>query len=222
MNTYYFYRMTCDTGNAPCIFHQKYTPSDLLTLACCKGGQIRHYKGQVKNIKTGLRHTVGEDMKNHPKDCFYVIGLLNDRVVYAAKIKDAIPMTDYFSNREYRNRMDCIYNVDMKSSDWKLSRRKSFNLNFHGPDYVDQHHHDELGEYVLLSDEFIYQGKNADLTIPAELQELMPKHQETKKYSDLPAIVHFVASCLRKGKKGVFEPTERLDEKNCATKGCQK
>lgn len=221
MNTYYFYRMTCDTGNAPCVFNKKYAQSKLLTLACCKGGQIRHYNGQEKNIKTGLRHTVGIDMKSNPNDSFFVIGILNDRIVYAAKIKDAILMTDYFSNSKYRNRMDCIYDVNMKS-DWKLSRRKNFNLNFHGLDYVDQHHHDELGEYVLISDEFIYQGKNTDLMIPAEIKELMPKHQETKRYSDLPVIANFVEFCLINGKRGNFEPIERLDEKNCALKGCQK
>ena len=85
-----------------------------------------------------------------------------------------------------------------------------------------QHHHDELGEYVLLSEEFIYQGNNTKLTIDEEIKNLMPKRQETKKYCDNEEITRFVETCMKTGNKKDFIPTERLDEKSCKSKGCQK
>ena len=224
MNYYYFYRMTCDTGNAPCVFNNGYKQTNLLTLACCKGGQIRRYKGTDKNVYTGLRHTIGEAMKKNPENDYYVIGILKDRIIYVAKIREAILMNNYFSDKKYLKRMDCIYKVVDTNEQWKLKRRDGFNPSFHGLCDTNQHHHDELGEYVLLSDDFVYQGRNQDLLIDDNVKELMPKRQETKTYNDAEnhLIADFVKRCLDKGIRSGFEPTERLSETSCKGKRCQK
>lgn len=222
MNNYYFYRMTCDTGNAPCVFEKGYKSSNILTLACCKGGQIR--KG--KPVKTGLRHTVGNAMSNKSNDNQYIIGILKDRIVFVAKIKEAVLMADYFSNENYRKRMDCIYDVIDDKNEWRLKRREDFNPDFHGQDCTDQHQHDELGEYVLISEEFIYQGSDKSLNIDPSISHLMPKHQETKHYTDndkgSDTIKQFVEQCINKGKQSNFVPTEYLGVKSCKAKRCQK
>lgn len=214
--------MTCDTGNAPCVFEEHYKPSNILTLACCKGGQIRKYGNQEKPVRTGLRHCIGRDMEENPNDNYYVIGILKERVVYIAEVSKSILMTDYFSDNKNRNRMDCIYDVNKADSQWMLKRRKRFNPSFHGKEYADIHHHDELGEYVLVSNNFIYQGNDKQLLITESIKELIPKRQETKKYTNNLLIESFVDDCMKKGRTNNFEPTERLDENSCSTKGCQK
>ena len=116
MSICYFYRMTSDTGFAPCVFEGNYELSELLTLACCKGGQIR--KG--KNVLTGLRHLIGEKHRADDgscKDDVYVTGIMGNRVVYCAKINKIFKMTEYFSDEKYANRMDQIYSVVESTSD---------------------------------------------------------------------------------------------------------
>ena len=46
--------MSDDSGCAPSIFEDSYTPTRLLSLACCKGGQVTN----EKDINTGLRYWV--------------------------------------------------------------------------------------------------------------------------------------------------------------------
>ena len=169
MDYFYFYRMTDDTGNAPCVFDSDYKPTELLTLACCKGGQIRHYKnGDTKSIEMGLRYTIGEEIKKNLGDEYYIIGILKDQILYVAKICDALLMKNYFAADKVKNRMDCIYMFCEKGTtengySYHLKRRKGFNEYFHGIGDIEQHHRDELGKYVLISNEFIYQGNNMEL-----------------------------------------------------------
>ena len=248
MSIYYFYRMTSDTGNAPCVFETKYKETNLLTLACCKGGQIRYSKnGAVKLIRTGLRYHVGERFNDCKKKCkneeIYVIGIMKDidgdRVVYAAKIDDVIKMTDYSSCEKYINRKDCIYELEEwadTDGEWNLKRREGFNLSFHGKksftdnnELINQNHRDELGTYVLKSNDFIYQGSDAGIKIAGDMKEFIPKRQETKRYEDgvtaekdLSIIRSFVEKCFREGKKKEFLPTEKLDDGSCSKGGCQK
>ena len=75
--TYVFiFRMTSDTGFAPCV------DNDLLTLACCKGGQIRN----GKPCKTGLRYHIGSKRNgiNYLQDKVYIIGTYRDKFLYMA------------------------------------------------------------------------------------------------------------------------------------------
>lgn len=174
----YLYRMTSDSGCAPCVFTNNYKTSDLLTLACCKGGRIN--KG--KEVFTGMRHTIGkkhmENIKNHT-DEVYVVGIHENCYLYVAKITSIIEMKDYFSDKKYKNRMDCIYTV----SGEKLKRNKN-NPYFHPDNTNHQHDRDRLGQYVLLSDnKFIYLGESfLEHPVNENALSFIPKRQETKHY----------------------------------------
>ena len=232
MSTYYIYRMTCDTGNAPCVTDINGNKTGLLTLACCKGGQIRRYKsGKVTEVRTGLRKTIGGHfIKNRESDAcddIFVIGIMKDRVLYVAKITEVLTMSEYFSIYEYRNRKDCIYDVVSKNADYLLKRRDGFNAYFHGnavKDAEKQHICDRLGTYVLLSDEFSYYGI-ARKDIPFSMSECLPKGRESKILTEMDKCYgqtkDFVSKCL--GERFVSDkPTSELGANNCKSKGCQK
>lgn len=147
------YRLTSDTGCAPCV------DNDLFSLACCKGGQYRN--GNF--IKRGLRYFIGA-LWNEQNEILndyeiYVSGIFENKLLFLAKITDVIDMIEYYNhnevNKKYRNRKDDIYYI----KNGKLERNK-FNYNFHGYDNK-QHGKDIAGKYVLLSDEFIYYGREA-------------------------------------------------------------
>lgn len=226
MSEYFIYRMTSDTGNAPCVY------GDLLTLACCKGGQLRYYKNsdKITPVHTGLRHSIGK-LKECSDTTVYVMGIKKERVIYVAEITRCLTMEEYFSSEEFQKRQDCIYecfeNQDEQGNVWKLKRRKNFNNRFHGYEsqYSDkgnkdkQFHCDELGDYVLLSSNFSYYGNGTEnsVLIPDNLIELMPKHQESKHYSDNNSIDKFFKSCLKDSCRAK-NPTDKLTCKN----GCQR
>lgn len=86
MKAVYVYRLTSDTGLAPCV------KNGLLTLACCKGGQIR---GE-KVISTGLRYRIGtkrkQDGVDYSADDVYILGIFQDKMLYIAKVDNVITM----------------------------------------------------------------------------------------------------------------------------------
>ena len=167
MSTYlYIYRLTDDRGFAPCV------QDNLLTLSCCKGGQIRNNKP----CKRGLRYNIGsKKYSDWEKDDIYILGTFQNRFLYLAKITEVLTMTEYFS--KYHNRKDLIYDV----TDNKLIR------NNHLQDqkvHTDKNQiiRDLAGEYVLLSNDYIYLGKDAkEIDI---VNQYGAKRQETKKYND--------------------------------------
>ncbi len=147
------YRLTSDTGCAPCI------DNDFFTLACCKGGQYRN--GNF--VECGLRYFIGTLWTeiNSILDDYevYISGIYQNKFLFFAKITAVIEMTEYYkhseANKKYRNRKDDIYYIKTDN----LERNK-FNCNFHGFN-TEQHGRDISGKYVLLSDEFVYYGKEA-------------------------------------------------------------
>lgn len=50
----YVYSVPYDSGNAPCVFNMDGSVTDLLTLACCKGGKFNlgkpHRIGGLRSI----------------------------------------------------------------------------------------------------------------------------------------------------------------------------
>ena len=94
------YRLTHDTGFAPCV------DNGLLTLACCKGG--------TENVKKGLRYFIGRFFEENLQKNIevYISGLYSGKLLYIAKIDKVIPMTEYFSKKEYEDRIDQIYRLD--------------------------------------------------------------------------------------------------------------
>lgn len=147
MKYVYIYRLTSDSGLAPCI------DNGLLTLACCKGGQIRN----GKPIHTGLRYRVGScrDGADYKTDEMYLLGTHKSKFLYLAKITNILTMTEYYSTIS-NGRTDNIYSL----SNGKLVRNHNlWNEGVHVDE--NQNIRDIAGQYVLLSDDFIYLGKDA-------------------------------------------------------------
>lgn len=177
--------MTSDTGSAPCVFLEGHKKANILTLSCCKGGQIRNYKnGNTIYVNTGLRWEIGRDYKesiNSSKEDVYVIGVYRNYIMYIAKVTKVLEMIDYFSSSEYQNRLDYIYDVvkfDGEEKFGKLKRNKN-NKYFHPEENEEQHIRDELGKYVLVSDTFCYFGcEFENVPVPKDLIKEFPKKQE--------------------------------------------
>lgn len=164
----YAYRLVDDTGFAPCV------DNGLLSLACCKGGQVRN----GRNIRTGLRYHVGKHRQEFPEDEIYLLGIYHNRLLYYAKVTSVMDMTEYFSEKtkkEFGKRKDHIYDV----RDGALQRN----------DFVPYIHEkgdirniqDANGVFVLLSRQFTYFGRSAP-DIPQNLLAVLPRNRETKKY----------------------------------------
>ena len=140
----YIYRLTTDSGVAPCV------EKGMLSLAVCKGGQIR--KGIPCN--TGLRHLIGR-LEEYTSGNVYILGTYHDRFLYLARVTSVITMEDYF-NGVSEGRMDDVY--DLKKG--KLIRNN--HLRKQGV-HTEQNQNikDIAGQYVILSDDYIYLGEDA-------------------------------------------------------------
>ncbi len=181
MTHLYLYRLTSDTGLAPCV------DNGLLSLAVCKGGQIR--KGKV--IHTGLRHRIGaqRDGADYTCDDVYVLGTYHNKFLYLAKITNIILMEEYFSGMS-KGRTDNIYEL----RNGGLVRNKRLQKEEVHTD-PGQNIRDIAGEYTLLSNDFIYLGRDAvDIDIVSEKNALT---RETKYYKGEEAerIIQACISC---------------------------
>ena len=185
------YRMTSDTGFAPC------AENGLLSLACCKGGQMRG----DKVINTGLRYRIGAKKNNvdYSKDDVYILGTYKDKMLYLARVTDVVTMEQYYSGMS-KGRTDDIYkmvNGGLVRNDWLRDN------NVHTkPGRVIR---DIAGKYVLLSDDYIYLGEDAVFI------DIVAKHnakfQETKFYADEKA-EKIISECKKYSDKKVHYPTE--------------
>lgn len=194
----FIYRMTADSGLAPCIEEK------LLSLACCKGGR-------KDGVHTGIRYWIGRGKyKNiefdYKKDNVYILGIYKNKFLYLAKITEVMSMTDYFSDNKYKNRLDDIYNV----KDGKLiGNRKLTKENIHCD--KEQQARDIAGKYVLLSDEYIYLGK--DSKPKNKFTEKYPNHREVKYYSNNEA-QEIINWCYSINDNLIHKPTDIL-RKSC-------
>ena len=165
--TYLFvYRMTDDTGFAPC------AEKGLLSLSCCKGGQMRG----DKIIHTGLRHRIGSKRESdYSTDDVYILGTYHNKLLYLARITDVVTMEEYFGGMS-KGRTDDIYSL----VDGHLMRNSWL---------YDQGVHTEngriirdiAGQYVLLSKDYVYLG--ADAVKIDMITKYNAKGQETKVYT---------------------------------------
>ena len=198
--TYLFmYRLTNDTGFAPCV------KDNILSLACCKGGQIRG----DKVINTGLRYRIGSKHESdYAVDDVYVLGTHSNKFIYLAKITDVVTMEEYYSGMS-KGRTDNIFDI----VNGRLVRNNHLRReNVHtDPDRIMK---DLAGRYVLLSDNYIYLGRDA--VYDDVIFKYSPKFQETKVYSGNVADL-IVEACekYRDGKNHI--PNEPFDEKD----GCR-
>lgn len=131
----YLYKLTADTGAAPCVAR------GLLSLAICKP-MIRR-KARVGDLIFGFAANSIDR---------------NNRLIYAARVTKKLSAGEYFKNARYANRGDCIYEWDAGRFNWR-----SGSLH-HGPTDVehDLGRHPKYSQAnVLLSSNFRYFGKAA-------------------------------------------------------------
>ncbi len=192
MTYLYIYRMTDDTGFAPCV------DNDLLTLACCKGGQIR----EGKIINTGLRYKIGSKKNgvDYSTDNVYILGTYKDKLLYVARVTDVVTMEEYYSGMS-KGRTDDIYSLK-KNVLVRNDKLRKQNVHTDEGRII----RDIAGKYVLISEDFVYLGKDA---VRVNLVEKNARFQETKTYTGDTA-EEIVKECFkyRDGKK--HEPTKPL------------
>jgi hypothetical protein len=148
---FYLYKMTVDDGGAPCV------QDGLLTLAICKP-TIRRVapEGSVVIAFAGN----GMESDGYKDNC----------VVYAAVVSRRVPNREYYSERRYTHRRDCIY----KRSGDGFARKAKAKFH-HGPGDLE---HDlgaapDYPNAVLLSDgskDFRYFGTKC----PVEYKKKFP------------------------------------------------
>jgi hypothetical protein len=187
MTCLYIYRLTDDTGFAPCV------ENDLLSLACCKGGQIRN--GKV--INTGLRHRIGIQREaDYTIDEVYILGIYKSKMLYLAKVTNVVTMEEYFDGMS-KGRTDDIYSL---VNGELVRNKKLMDKNVHTePDRIRK---DIAGQYVVLSNDYVYLGSDA-VSIEG-IAKYYPHFQETKKYFGKQA-QEIVAECRKyqDGKKHI-------------------
>lgn len=173
-----FYRMTSDTGYAPCV------ADGMLSLACCKGGT-------KTGVSRGMRWEIGRKLKDETwdqKDAIYVVGVARSAIVYIARIDRVIAAGEYFSHEDYKSRGDCIYEVrdrpvrELKGKAFFFARNDK-NPEFHGPEAHDDHIRDETGGYVLLSTRFAYYGKGSESPAFSGFEDVIPPYRGHRAYS---------------------------------------
>lgn len=203
MTHLFMYRLTKDTGLAPCV------QDKLLSLSVCKGGQIRN----GKEVNTGLRYYIGSQFhEEYKNDKVYVLGIYKNKLLYLAQVTEAMTMEEYFS-KQSKGRMDNLY--DLRNG--KLQRNK--HLSKEGIHIGEQSRRDIAGKYVLLSDNYTYLGQEAveiDL-----LNQKGPKYQETKHYTGNEAIT-IINACKKVWDNKEHKPNDPFYE-GCTkyrNKGC--
>ncbi len=175
----YVYRLVVDSGFAPCV------DNGLLTLACCKGGKIIN-----KNpCATGYRFWIGSNRdKDYKKEDIYLLGTFHDKFLYIAKVTQVLTMDEYYSSKS-KGRLDDIYSL----KDNRLVRNKKLAAECVHTD-ENQIKKDLAGKYVILSDDFIYLGRDAaEIGIVADNN---PKRQEPK-YITGPLAEDIIKACYR-------------------------
>jgi len=132
MGRIYFYKLTNDSGAAPCV------QDGLLSLAICKP-MIRSTARQGDLIFGFAANSLSQD----------------NRLIYIARVTEKVSEGDYYKRRRFADRGDCIYRYRGDRFVW---RRGALH---HGPDDVTHdlgEHPDYPRAQVLLSDDFRYFG----------------------------------------------------------------
>ncbi len=195
----YIYRMTSDTGFAPCV------DDGLFTLACCKGGKIRN----EKVIPTGLRYHIGTKRNSdYTSDDVYVMGTYKNKLLYLARITDVVTMKEYFAEMS-KGRVDDIYSL-VKG---KLVRNGKLRIKDVGEDiHIDSNQikRDIAGEYVLISNDYLYLGEDA--VFLDIVKKYNAKTHETKYYNGDVA-KRIIKECLKYQDGKIHNPMNPLKKK---------
>ncbi len=158
MTYIYSYRLTYFGGTAPCF------DDGLLTLAICKrdmrrviGNLYNSEKFKKENGEIWFLGIVGNRLAKIETFKKY-----EDKVIYAAKVKDVKEFHEYFTDTKYKERADVIYEQTQEETELK-SGELYFN---HTGSAVHQEKdlqkrdfdvdHPNANKYVLFSDEYCF------------------------------------------------------------------
>lgn len=160
------YKVEHDLGLAPNPFH------GFCTLAVCKPSIRRN-----KNLSIG-DWVIGTGSES--------LGNIN-HLVYAMKVEEKLTFNEYWKNERFESKKpmvegslvkiygDNIYHQDDSSKEW-IQEDSAHSLD-NGVTNEDHMKRDLSGEYVLVSQEFYYFGKN-NPKVPEEFIELCPKSRD--------------------------------------------
>ena len=205
----YAYTMVWDTGFAPAVKNK------VLSLACCK---------------TRLRYKIAKELSDEE---IYLVGICgklmasrnrleyNGYPVFIAKIDKAITTEEYFSSKsKYKNRPDAQYIFE--EGKWYFTNKNP--------------HHDLFGKekkkgildnpkeekdlyyinksvrkinYVLLSKEYVYFGKNRDVVLPESIKKIAHE-RELAWRSDLGVISSLTDSEKEEFKEFLLEYKDKF------------
>ncbi|MBQ3919316.1 MAG: hypothetical protein II695_06550 [Oscillospiraceae bacterium] len=198
MKYLFMYRLTSDTGFAPCVDKR------LLSLACCKGGQIRNGKA----VKTGLRYEIGckRNGIDYSKDDVYILGLYRGKFLYLARVTDVITMTEYYGTFS-KGRLDDIYSL---INGHLVRNHNLWNESVHIDE--EQNIRDIAGEYVILSDDFIYLGKDA---VDIELIKRYAPPFRGRKIYDGKTAEKIIAECMKYKDNKIHKPNTPIRKRAC-------
>jgi hypothetical protein len=133
MTSIFFYKLTADSGGAPCVRR------GLLSLAICKP-MIRGKAERGDLIFGFAANSLSRD----------------NRLIYAARVTRVLPDGKYYKSSRYALRGDCIYRFRSDQFEWRTDAQH------HGPTDL-AHDLGNYPEYpranVLLSTDFRYFGK---------------------------------------------------------------
>ncbi len=165
----YSYTMTHDTGFAPAV------SNGLLSLACCKT-QMRHsiaqafINGEREILLLGL---CGKQLaKKH--------ALLNYYPVYICKVSDVVKCQDYHQLSLYADRPDRQYRYE--NGQWLP---ESTNPHKESADLIrrDLFYNGNKENYVLLSDQYVYFGRNQNKEIPVCFKAVQEQREKASRAS---------------------------------------
>lgn len=144
------------------------------TLACCKPRIRKSAEIGDWIIGTGSTRNVG-----------------NDKLIYAMKITEKMDFDEYFHDERFQKRIDNIYFLE--GNEWKQKENP-----YHGETDIER---DLNGEYVLISDEFYYFGKDA-VDLPLDFLEVIkkgPGHKSNFNKEFIQKFIYWIENNFNKG-----------------------
>ena len=179
------YKVEHDLGLAPNPFH------GFCTLAVCKSSIRRN-----KNLSIG-DWVIGTGSES--------LGNIN-HLVYAMKVEEKLTFNEYWENERFESKKpiiegslvkiygDNIYHQEDSSKEW-IQEDSAHSLD-NGVTNEDHMKRDISGEYVLVSQEFYYFGKNNPKE-PEELIELCPKSRDMEYLNRSQGVVEAFVKWLK-------------------------
>lgn len=178
METFYFYKMTTDSGGAPCV------DNGLLSLAICK--PILRRMACEGNIILGFG---GKK--------------LEEKLIYVAKISKIVVDGDYYrDNTVYSNRQDCIY--CWHGDELVFKEDSKFHGQSHRNDDVGLAGQHKKHANVILAEEFVYFGdkgtydyKNNCTLLKQSIEELRRGYRVNNSQELLEQLTALYHNCIK-------------------------